>query len=115
MDEHNGVEAQEGLSSAVERDVLVEKTNALPKMHDSMPVSSNDLKIPIQDLDALLAVYGSLRSFSLLLRLSPFPLKTLCVELNQSRMSNLVDEVFVGMLTVRLPLICPLDKMNARA
>ena len=69
---------------------------SLPELHEEMPASSNDLQIPVKELDALLAVYGTLRSFSFLLRLSPFPLKILCFELNQPRMSSLIDEVCVS-------------------
>lgn len=66
---------------------------SLPDMYEEMPVPSNDLQMPIKELDVLLSVYGTLRSFSFLFRLSPFPLRTLCVELNKARMSSLIDEV----------------------
>jgi hypothetical protein len=62
-------------------------------MYQELPVSSDDLQIPIKELDSLLSVYGTLRSFSFLFRLSPFPITSLSAELNQSRMSSLIDEV----------------------
>jgi len=71
------------------------KFHSLPYMHEDMPASSEDLQIGVQDLDALMSVYGTLRSFSFLFRLSPFTLKTFCFELNQLRISTLIDEVCV--------------------
>ena len=71
------------------------KFHSLPNMHEDMPASSEDLQIGVQDLDALMSVYGTLRSFSFLFRLSPFTLKTFCFELNQLRISTLIDEVCV--------------------
>ena len=70
----------------------------LPDMHEDMPPSSSDLQISIKDLDALLSVYATLRSFSFLFRLSPFPLKTLCYELQKTSMSGLIDEIAVQLL-----------------
>jgi len=67
--------------------------SSLPDMYQELPVSSDDLQIPIKELDSLLSVYGTLRSFSFLFRLSPFPITSLSAELNQSRMSSLIDEV----------------------
>lgn len=75
---------------------------SLPAMFEDIPLSSDDLQIPIKDLDALLSVYGTLRTFSFLFRLSPFPLKTLCHELKKNSMSGLVDEIAVQLLkTIR--------------
>ena len=62
-------------------------------MRKDKELSNKGTSAPIEDLDALLAVYGSLRSFSFLFRLSPAPLHLLCSELNQTRMSSLIDEV----------------------
>ena len=74
----------------------------LPDMHEDMPPSSSDLQISIKDLDALLSVYAALRAFSFLFRLSPFPLKTLCCELQKTSMSGLIDEIAVQLLkTIR--------------
>jgi len=75
---------------------------SLPDMYEEMPVPSNDLQMPIKELDVLLSVYGTLRSFSFLFRLSPFPLRTLCVELNKARMSSLIDEVRGAFVAVSL-------------
>ena len=71
---------------------------SFPVMYEDMPVSSNDLQMPVKDLDSLLSVYGTLRSFSYLFRLSPFPLKTLCHELKKNSMSGLIDEIAVQLL-----------------
>ena len=80
-------------SSAAGKGVDTVTARSVPNMYEDMPASSDDLQVPIEELDALLAVYGSLRSFSFLFRLSPAPLHLLCSELNQTRMSSLIDEV----------------------
>jgi len=71
---------------------------SLPDMYEEMPPSSNDLQMPTRELDVLLSVYGTLRSFSFLFRLSPFPLRTLCEELQKARMSSLIDEIAVQLM-----------------
>lgn len=94
-------------SSAPGKGVDTVTTRSVPNMYEDMPASSDDLQVPIEDLDALLAVYGSLRSFSFLFRLSPAPLHLLCSELNQTRMSSLIDEVCRPAHARQLPLPSP--------
>jgi len=88
----------EGAVSIGGKEVQMVEAQSLPNMYEDMPASSEDLQVDVKELDALLAVYGTLRSFSFLFRLSPFSLKTFCHELNQSRMSTLIDEITVQLM-----------------